>query len=62
MITEYWVETDVEGKSYDRIWATISAFPEEIEKNNEKLGKIASFKVCYLAVTFSLYNCIESLA
>jgi hypothetical protein len=43
-------------------WANIPAFLEETEKNNEKLGKVASFEACHLAIIVSLYNCIESLA
>lgn len=47
MITEYWIETDVERYSCDPIWATIPVFPAETEENHEKLGKIASFRVMH---------------
>jgi hypothetical protein len=47
MITEYWIQTDGEGYGRGPIWATIPVFPAETEENQEKLGKIASFRASH---------------
>lgn len=36
MITEYWIETDVEKYNNDQIWATIPIFPAETQEKSWK--------------------------